>query len=309
MTDQLHQIANILVTPRDLLRYAVTRFNQEKLFFGHGNNNALDEAAYLILHTLNLPLDTLDPFLDAKLLKNEIDNILKVIELRATKRIPAAYITKQAWLKGYHFYVDERVIIPRSFIAELLGDQLSPWVDNADNINNVLELCTGSGCLAIMLADAFPSAHVTAIDISTDALAVAQKNVDDYQLNERIDLIASDLYTHVPNEKFDLIISNPPYVNAQSMQTLPIEYQHEPNIALAGGIDGMDLVRQIIGQAPNYLSDDGLLIIEIGNERAFAEAAFPTLDFTWLTTSTGDDSVFMLTAKQLKAYVKNTHIN
>ena len=287
-------------TVRDLLRYAVTRFNTEKLFFGHGSSNALDEAAYLILHTLKLPLDKLEPFFDAHLLHEEVKAVLDVIERRADQRVPAAYITNEAWLGEYRFYVDERVIVPRSFIAELIPDLFSPWVSDPDEVVNILELCTGSGCLPIMLADAFENAAVVTADISADALAVAQRNVDDYELQDRITLVQSDLYQNVPQKKYDLIITNPPYVNASSMGKLPQEYLHEPQIALAGGDDGMDLVRKIVAGAAERLTPNGILMVEIGNERAFAEAAFLDLNLTWLTTSAGDDMVFLLTADQLR---------
>lgn len=292
--------SNNFSTLRDLLRHAVTRFNTAKLFFGHGSSNAFDEAAYLILHTLKLPLDKLDPFLDARLLPEEIESILTVIEQRATQRVPAAYITNEAWLDGYRFYVDQRVIVPRSFISELIREQFSPWVEDPDSVSTILELCTGSGCLPIMLADAFPNAHIDAVDISPDALAVARHNVDDYELQDRITLIESDLYAKVPNKKYDLIITNPPYVNSQSMNELPEEYRREPRIALAGGSDGMDLVRKIVAGAAGRLSKRGILMVEVGHERAHAEAAFPDLELTWLSTSAGDDMVFLLAADQLK---------
>ncbi|HWT72602.1 MAG TPA: 50S ribosomal protein L3 N(5)-glutamine methyltransferase [Oxalicibacterium sp.] len=287
-------------TVRDLLRYAVTRFNKAELFFGHGTSNALDEAAYLILHTLKLPLDKLDPFLDARLLQEEVDAVLQVIQRRAEQRVPAAYITNEGWLGGYRFYVDERVIVPRSFIAELIQDQFSPWVNDAEGVTNILELCTGSACLPIMLADAFANAQIDAVDISPDALAVARRNVDDYELQHRITLIQSNLYENVPENKYDLIVSNPPYVNASSMGKLPQEYLREPQIALAGGDDGMDLVREIVAGAAKRLTPNGLLVVEIGNERAHAEAAFPDLELTWLSTSAGDDMVFLVTADQLQ---------
>jgi len=232
-------------TIRDLLRYAVTRFNAEKLFFGHGSSNAFDEAAYLILHTLNLPLDKLEPFYDARLLPDETATVLKVIERRAVERVPAAYLTNEAWLGDYRFYVDERVIVPRSFIAELIPEQFSPWVADAESVTHILELCTGSGCLPIMLADAFPNAHIDAVDISPDALGVARRNVEEYRLQDRITLIESDLYAKVPKKKYDLIVTNPPYVNAGSMSKLPQEYLREPQLALAGGGDRMHLVRKI----------------------------------------------------------------
>lgn len=287
-------------TVRDLLRYAVTRFNGAKLFFGHGSSDAFDEAAYLILHTLNLPLDKLDPFLDARLLPDEIAAVLNIIERRAVERVPAAYLTNEAWLGDYRFYVDERVIVPRSFIAELIPEQFSPWLGDPDSVTNILELCTGSGCLPVMLADAFPNAQVDAVDISADALAVARRNVDDYGVQDRITLIQSDLYENVPKKKYDLIVTNPPYVNSDSMSKLPQEYLKEPQIALAGGTDGMDLVRRIVAGAAERLTKHGVLIVEIGNERNFAEAAFPDIELTWLSTSAGDDMVFLVTANQLK---------
>lgn len=286
-------------TPRDLLRYAVTRFNGAKLFFGHGSAEAIDEAAYLILHTLKLPLDKLDPFLDARLLPEEVLQVLAVIERRVSERVPAAYITNEAWLGSYHFYVDERVLVPRSFIAELIPNAFSPWVADPDAVENVLELCTGSGCLAIMMADAFPNAVVDAVDISGDALAVAERNIRDYKLEGRVNPIESDLYQNVPFKKYDLIVTNPPYVNSDSMAKLPPEYLREPQIALAGGEDGMDLVRKIVDGAAERLTPEGILVVEIGNERDYAEAAFGALGLTWLTTSIGDDAVFLLTAEQL----------
>lgn len=291
---------NDFSTIRDFLRYAVSRFNDAKLFFGHGSSNAFDEAAYLILHTLKLPLDKLEPFLDARLLPNETEALLKMIERRTVERMPAAYLTNEAWLGDYRFYVDERVIVPRSFIAELIPEQFAPWVADPEAVTNILELCTGSGCLPIMLADAFPNAQIDTVDISADALAVARRNVEDYELQDRITLFESDLYTKLPAKKYDLIVTNPPYVNAGSMSKLPQEYLREPQIALAGGSDGMDLVRKIVAGASERLTKHGVLIVEIGNEREFAEAAFPDLELTWVSTSAGDDMVFLLTAEQLK---------
>jgi ribosomal protein L3 glutamine methyltransferase len=287
-------------TPRDLLRYAVTRFNAAKLFFGHGSAEAFDEAAYLVLHTLKLPLDRLDPFLDARLLPEEVLAVLAVIERRTSERVPAAYITNEAWLGTYAFYVDERVLVPRSFIAELIPNFFSPWVSNPFEVENVLELCTGSGCLAIMMADVYQNAVVDAVDISKDALAVAERNIRDYKLEGRVNPIESDLYENVPFKKYDLIVTNPPYVNADSMAKLPPEYLREPQIALHGGADGMDLVRKIVAGAAERLTPEGILVVEIGNEAEYAEAAFGHLGLTWLTTSAGDEAVFLLTAEQLQ---------
>lgn len=288
------------LTLRDVLRHAVTRFNQADLYFGHGSNNAYDEAVYLILHTLALPLDLLDPFLDARLAPEEISRVLAMITRRADERVPAAYMTQEAWLGGYRFYVDERVLVPRSFIAELIPEQFAPWIAEAEQVMHVLELCTGSGCLAIMLADAFPNAQIDAVDISSDALDVARKNVAEYGLEQRIALIESDLYAQLPARKYDLIVTNPPYVNSTSMAQLPQEYRREPQIALAGGCDGMDLVRRIVANAHEWLTAEGVLVVEIGNERTHAERAFPALEMTWLSTSAGDDTVFLTTAEQLR---------
>ncbi len=290
------------LTVRDLLRYAVSRFNEAKLSFGHGSTNAYDEAAYLILHTLHLPLDMLAPFLDAHLLETEIAALLHVLERRVKERIPAAYITREAWLHGYQFYVDERVIVPRSLIGELLQERFAPWLDETQPVQTVLDLCTGSGCLAILAAETFSEAKVDAVDLSADALAVAQRNVTTYKLNARLNLYEGDLYAPLPAQRrYDLIIANPPYVNEASMHELPAEYQHEPRLALAGGGDGMDIVRRIVEGARQWLTPHGMLIIETGHERAYAEAAFSTLNLNWLTTSAGDDFVFMLNAADLNA--------
>jgi ribosomal protein L3 glutamine methyltransferase len=286
-------------TVRDLLRFAVSRFTEADLSFGHGSSNAFDEAAYLVLHTLHLPIDTLDPFLDARLLDTEIDAIMKVIERRATDRVPAAYITHEAWMHGHRFYVDERVIVPRSFIGELLQDGLQPYVQDPDEVSRVLELCTGSGCLAILAAQAFQNADIDAVDISAPALEVAHKNVDDYDLDSRVALYEGDLFAPLPVGRYEVIITNPPYVNALAMQTLPAEYRHEPELALAGGADGMDIVKRIVGEARKWLTEDGVLVVEIGNERANVEATLGGLDIVWLSTSAGDDNVFLIQAADL----------
>ncbi|MCC8996407.1 MAG: 50S ribosomal protein L3 N(5)-glutamine methyltransferase [Nitrosomonas sp.] len=284
---------------RDLLRYAVTQFNKANLHFGHGSSNAYDEAAYLILKTLSLPLDQLEPFLDARLLKSECDQILHVIDRRIKDRIPAAYLTQEAWLGEYRFYVDERVIVPRSFIAELLQTQLAPWVVEPDRITNILDMCTGSGCLAILSALYFEYAQIDAVDISKPALEVAHKNIDHYGLEKRINLIASDLFSSLKNKRYDLIISNPPYVNAKSMSQLPKEYQHEPQNALSSGIDGLDATRKILESAADHLTEDGLLVVEIGHNREALEHAYPSTPFNWLETHAGNEFVFLLQRNQL----------
>ena len=289
-----------LRTVRDLLRFAVSRFTQAKLSFGHGSANAYDEAASLTLHTLHLPLDTLDPFLDARLLPEEVDAVLQVIERRVTERVPAAYITNEAFMHGLRFYVDSRVIVPRSFVGELLHEGLEPWVGDSAEIGPVLELCTGSGCLPIIAAHVWPKARIDAVDISPDALAVARRNVADYKMEDRISLYEGDLYAPLPaGAKYDVILTNPPYVNETSMQALPAEYQAEPRIALAGGDDGMDVVRRIIAGAKAHLNPGGALVVEIGNEHANVQAAFPDLEIVWLPVSAGEEQVFLLTYEAL----------
>ena len=288
-----------LITVRDWLRFAVSRFNEAGLFFGHGSDNAYDEAAYLILHTLHLPLDRLEPFLDASLTAGEAEEIQAVIERRVKERIPAAYITHEAWLGPHRFYVDERVIVPRSFIAELLHERLAPWVMDAEGVTRVLDLCTGSGCLAILAALAFPHAKVDAVDLSRDALDVARRNVADYGLDDRIELVESDLFAGLTGRRYDVIVSNPPYVNAESMAALPPEYLAEPTLALGSGEDGLDATRQILRQAKAHLNPGGLLVVEIGHNRDALETAFPALPFTWLDTSGGDQFVFLLRREEL----------
>jgi ribosomal protein L3 glutamine methyltransferase len=288
-----------LKTVRDVLRYALSRFNEANLFFGHGSTNAYDEAAYLLLHTLNLPLDELQPYLDAALLPSELKAVLSVVETRAAQRVPAAYLTREAWLGDFHFYVDARVIVPRSFIAEHLRAQLVPWVKAPDEVASVLELCTGSGCLAVLAAHAFPAAFVDAVDLSADALAVATINVAEYGLQERVELLKSDLFKAVAGRKYDVILANPPYVDAPSMQALPGEYLHEPRMALASGKDGLQHTHAILAQAKQFLNKNGVLMVEIGHNRDVLEAAYPHLPFNWLPTASGDDFVFLLRAKDL----------
>ena len=295
MSDDLFaQAQNELSTLRDLMRFTVSRFTEAGLFFGHGTDNAWDEAAYLLLHTLHLPIDRLDPFMDARLTGDERAKALSMIKRRIDERVPASYLTHEAWLGDYRFYVDQRVIVPRSHIAELLREQLSPWVDDPWAVHRVLDLCTGSACLAILAAEAFPEAQVDAIDLSADALTVARRNVDDYDLASRVTLIQSDAFAAIEGQRYDVIISNPPYVNAESMACLPEEYRREPELALASGEDGLDFTRIILREAAKHLEPDGVLVVEIGHNRDDLEAAFPETSFTWLATSSGDQNVFLL---------------
>jgi ribosomal protein L3 glutamine methyltransferase len=296
--DLYEQAREELSTLRDLMRFAVSRFSEAGVFFGHGTDNAWDEAAYLLLHSLHLPVDQpLDPCMDARLTAAERAGALDLLRRRIAERVPAAYLTREAWLGDYRFYVDERVIVPRSHIAELLREQLSPWINDPWAVKRALDMCTGSGCLAILAAEAFPEAAIDAADVSPDALAVARINVEDYALGARIRLVESDAFAALPGERYDLIIANPPYVAAGSMEKLPEEYRREPRLALAGGDDGLDFVRALLREAPGHLAPEGLLIVEIGNNRDALERAFPRLSFVWLDTSAGDRSVFMLRRK------------
>jgi ribosomal protein L3 glutamine methyltransferase len=291
--------ANELDTLRDWLRYTVSRMGEAQLAFGHGSTEAYDEAAYLLLHALHLPLDRLDPFLDAKLTQDERQKLGELFTRRIEERIPAAYLTHEAWLGDFRFYVDERVIIPRSFVAELIPGAIEPYIGAAANVRTALDMCTGSGCLAILMAHAYPDADIDAVDISSDALAVAQRNVSDYNLAARINLIRSDLFANLPEKSYDLIVCNPPYVDAMAMETLPDEYRREPELALAGGEDGLDAVRVLVKEAPRFLDHGGHLLVEIGHNRAAAETAFPRLPMTWLPTAAADDGVFIVTREEL----------
>jgi ribosomal protein L3 glutamine methyltransferase len=293
------EAAHQLHTIRDWLRYAVSRFEEAGIFFGHGTQNSYDEAVWLVLSALHLPHDTLENFLDAIITEAERRKLAQLIERRVTERVPTAYLLREAWLGDFKFYVDERVIVPRSFIAELLRDQLAPWVENPEEITAVADICTGSGCLAILAAHAFPNADVDAVDISDGALAVARKNVADYGLDQHVRLLQSDMLSALAGRQYDVILSNPPYVDAPAMDALPQEYRNEPDLALASGEDGLDHTHTLIAHAAEHLHPGGLLIVEIGHNREVLEAAYPHLPFTWLEVSDGDQYVFLLTREQL----------
>jgi ribosomal protein L3 glutamine methyltransferase len=290
-----------LITIRDWLRWAVSRFNEAGLFFGHGTDNAWDEAVWLVLATLHLPRDTLDPWLDAHLTKTERLALLGNLQQRVVHRLPTAYLVQEAWLGPYRFYVDQRVIVPRSFFAELLENGFAPWIDDPESVGAALDLCTGSGCLAILMAHAFPNADVDAIDISADALVVACRNIADYHLDNRVHAIESDLFAAVKGKRYDLILSNPPYVTAAAMDALPAEYRHEPALALAAGPDGLDVVRRILAQARAHLNPGGLLAIEVGHNQDLVEAAFPDMPMVWLDTEHAEGKVFLVTREDLPA--------
>jgi len=288
-----------LLTVRDWLRYAVSRFNAAHLSFGHGADNAYDEAAWLILSSLHLPVDQLAPFLDAHLLPHERTLLAERIQRRVEDRIPTAYLTGEAWLHGLRFEVTPDVIVPRSFLAGMILNHLEPWLDETQPISHCLDLCTGSGCLAILLAHVFEAAEVDAIDLSPAALAVARRNIDSHGVAARVRLIESNLFTEVADQTWDLIVSNPPYVDAAAMRALPAEYCHEPSLALASGNDGLDATRVILREAKRHLNPGGLLVVEIGHNRTALEAAFPTIDFIWPEIESGSDMVFVLQRDQL----------
>ncbi|MCB4812192.1 50S ribosomal protein L3 N(5)-glutamine methyltransferase [Methylovorus menthalis] len=293
------RLSEELITIRDWLRFAVSRFEEAGIFFGHGTDNAYDEAVWLIMSALRLPHDTLNNFLDSRLLESERKHLAHLLERRVEQRVPTAYLVREAWLKGFKFYVDERVIVPRSFIAELLEDGLSPWIDYPEMVESAADICTGSGCLGVLLAHAFPDAEVDVVDISTDALAVANINIANYGLQDQVKAIQSDMFSALQGKTYDLIISNPPYVDAPSMAQLPEEYRNEPQIALGSGTDGLEHTHTLLREAASHLNEGGLLIVEIGHNRDALHAAYPDLPFTWLEVESGNEFVFLLGKEQL----------
>lgn len=284
-----------LRTVRDLLRHAVSRMQASGVALGHGTDDPWDEAAWLVLWSLHLPLERLEPVLDARLARVEIDAAVDLIERRCTERVPTAYLTGEAWLRGVRFLADPRALVPRSPIAELLeAGALDPWLPEPHAVRRVMDLCTGGASLAILAARRFHDAVVVGTDLSADALALAAENVALHGLADRVTLRAGSLWEPVAGERFDLVLCNPPYVNAHSMAALPAEFLHEPQSALAGGQDGMDLVRGIVAGARQHLTAGGLLVLEIGHEGVHFEAAFPRLEATWLPTEGGDDRIVLL---------------
>lgn len=293
------QILAELSSIRDWLRYTVSQFESSDIFFGHGTSNAYDEAVWLIFGFLHLPHDTIENFLDASLTGKEKKDLLFLIEKRIKDKIPTAYLLNEAWLRDYKFYVDERVIVPRSLIAELLSENLYPWIDDPEKIFSALDLCSGSGCLGIMMAHSFQNAIIDLVDLSEKALQVAEININHYGLNDRTELIQSDLFDALQDKKYDLIISNPPYVNQASVDSFPMEFLKEPSMALGSGEEGLDHTIRIINEAKRYLNDDGILIVEIGHNKEVLLNKFPKLKFQWLDVSLGNDFVFMLQKSQL----------
>ncbi|WP_062062124.1 50S ribosomal protein L3 N(5)-glutamine methyltransferase [Cellvibrio sp. OA-2007] len=287
-----------LFTIRDLLRWAASEFIAAKLFYGHGTDNPWDEAEQLVLHAIHLAPPLGDEWLDARLMRSERERVVANVQRRIEERIPAAYITGQAWFAGLPYVVDERVLVPRSPIAELIEKRFAPWLINEPQ--HILDLCTGSGCIGIACAHAFPDAYVQLSDISYDALAVADENIQQHGMTERVFALQSDLFESLIGQRFDLIVSNPPYVDAEDMASLPDEFHAEPELGLSSGDDGLDFTRRLLQEAADFLTEDGLLVVEVGNSWPALEAAYPTLPFTWVEFERGGHGVFVLTAQDLR---------
>ncbi|MDO6705144.1 50S ribosomal protein L3 N(5)-glutamine methyltransferase [Photobacterium sp. 1_MG-2023] len=291
------EAVNELHTLQDMLRWTVSRFNDAGLFYGHGTDNAWDEAVQLVLPTLHLPIDIPADARHSRLTSSERRAIVERVVRRVTERTPVAYLTNRAWFCGLEFFVDERVLVPRSPIAELIENGFEPFLTREPT--RIMDLCTGSGCIGIACAYAFPEAEVDLVDISTDALAVAEQNIHDHGLEQQVIPLLSDLLRDVPKDKYDVIVSNPPYVDQEDMDSLPEEFRHEPELGLTAGFDGLDLVRRILANAPDYLTEDGILICEVGNSMIHMEEKYPHIPFTWIEFENGGHGVFMMTREQL----------
>jgi len=295
------EVLTTLSTLRDYIRWAASRFTEARLNFGHGAVTALDEAAALILHTLYQPYDLAEPYLDTVLTLDERQHVIDIIDKRINDRVPAAYLTHEAIFAGLSFYVDERVLVPRSPIAELIEQRFSPWVIE-EQVEGILDLCTGSGCIAIACAYAFPDAFVDAVELSTDALAVAEKNIREHHQENAVTLYQSDLFEALPNNHYDIIVSNPPYVCLEEWRQLPAEFRAEPDMGFKGGESGLDIVIRILADADNYLTDKGVLIVEVGSSAETLQNAFPDVPFYWLDFERGGTGVLLLTAEQVNLY-------
>jgi len=291
------EVASELSSITDMLRWATTEFNKAGLFYGHGNDNALDDAMALIFPLLSLPLHGATDLMASRLLLNERKMLVEAVLMRIEQRIPVAYITNTAWFAGLEFYVDERTLVPRSPFAELIDNKFQPWLTSQPE--RILDMCTGSACIAIATAYAFPDAYVDALDISDDALEVAEINIQGHGLEQQVIPIQSDLFSEISDEKYDLIISNPPYVDIEDMENLPDEFKHEPALGLESGFDGLDLVRQMLAEAHNMLNDGGLLFVEVGNSQIHLDAAYPHIDFEWITLKSGGHGIFVISKEQL----------
>jgi ribosomal protein L3 glutamine methyltransferase len=289
-----------LHTLRDFIRWGASRMNEAGIHCGHGTEDAIDEAAALVLHGLHLPPDLHSDFLPAALTPAEKRTVLALLERRVRERKPSAYLMNKAWFMGLPFYVDERVLIPRSPLAELIERRFAPWLADADAVGDILDLGTGSGCIGTACAYTFPEATVDLVDISLEALAVAARNVEEHVLGDRVNVIQSDLFSALSGRRYDIIISNPPYVGREELAQLPAEYQHEPALGLAAGEQGLDVVLQILAQAGDYLKPQGLLVVEVGNAQYALTDACPNAPFLWLDFERGGEGVFLLTAQQLR---------
>lgn len=298
---QIHNISNELQTIRDYLRWGVSEFGRAGLFFGHGTDNAYDEARVLVSHVLNLPFDFEPDLLDARLAMFEREAILGLLKRRIDERVPAAYLTKEAWFGGLSFYVDERVLVPRSPIAELIAQDFEPWLSGSYP-QRILDLCTGSGCIGIACAYQFEEARVDLADISLDAINVADINIARHELSDRVRAVQSDVFEWLEGEHYDLIVSNPPYVDAEDLADMPAEYHREPALGLASGPDGLDITRQILRNAAKYLNTGGVIVVEVGNSCVALDEAFPTVPFMWLEFERGGHGVFVMTKEQLLEY-------
>jgi len=286
---------------RDVVLHLERRFRQARLYFGHGTDNARDEAAWLIASALAIPFAELDDHAERVLTVEEAQRVHAIEEQRITTRKPLAYLLHEAWFAGRRFYVDERVIVPRSLIGEFIHERFQPWVD-PEKVRRVLDLCTGSGCIAIATALEFPQALVDAADISPQALDVARRNVDTFKLGKRVELVQSDLFAALDGRHYDLILTNPPYVDAADMASLPVEYRHEPVLALASGQHGLDAIIRILADAPQHLNPGGVLIAEVGNSHVALRKQFPKVPFAWLESPSGDDSVFLIDREKLSRH-------
>ena len=289
----------VLTTIRDFIRWGTSEFQRNQLVYGHGFGNGLDEARYLTLYALSLPYDWSEHYFDCALTLDEREKVIEVLQLRVSSRKPAAYITQQSWFCGLPFYVDERVLVPRSPIAELIGNEFEPWIDSG-GIDRILDLCTGSGCIAVAAQYAFPDAQVCASDVSADALKVAMINLERHDLNGHIRLYESNLFDDIPKQAFDVITCNPPYVDAEDMSALSDEFHHEPQLGLVAGDDGLQLVERILAEAGDYLSDRGVIFIEVGNSQAAMEDKFSFLPMTWIDFEYGGSGVCCIQAQDLK---------
>jgi ribosomal protein L3 glutamine methyltransferase len=299
MTDH-DDVLPYLHTIRDLIRWGASRMSEASLHFGHGTDNALDEAAALVLHALHLPPDLHAEYLQARLTPPEKQAALQLLARRISERRPAAYLTGRAWFMGLPFQVDERVLVPRSPLAELIERHFAPWLPDSRQVGAILDLGTGSGCIGIACARAFPDARVDLADLSADALEVARRNVAEHGLEDQVEVIQSDLFSALKGRRYDLIISNPPYVGLEELDNLPAEYHHEPRLGLVAGVEGLEVVVEILRQAGDYLQRDGLLVVEVGNAQYALCEAFPDVPFTWLEFERGGQGVFLLNAEQLR---------